>query len=54
MIEVCFESFVQGNAYTHIEPDDTSLNDIAVMPDTGLMFVANEAPKILSYYVPVS
>ena len=23
------------------------------MPDTGLLFIANEAPKILSYYVPV-
>ena len=24
------------------------------MPGSGLLFMANEAPKILSYYVPVS
>lgn len=49
MISVPF----QGKAYTHIEPEDTSLNDLCMMPGTGLLFMANEAPKILSYYVPV-
>lgn len=43
-----------GKPYTSIEPPDTSLNDISLIKDTGLFFVANEDQKILTYYIPVS
>jgi len=33
------------------EPD---FNDLCLIPNTGMFFVANEDKKILSYYVPVS
>ena len=52
MIYFCI--IIQGKAYTHIEPEETSLNDLCLMSGTGLLFMANEAPKILTYYVPVS
>ena len=52
MIYFCI--ILQGKAYTHIEPEETSLNDLCLMSGTGLLFMANEAPKILTYYVPVS
>lgn len=44
----------QGKAFTSIEPTETKLNDLCVVRDTGMLFLANEAPKILTYYIPVS
>ena len=46
--------FCQGKAYTSIEPEDTKLNNLQVFPNSGLLFMANEAPKIQVYYIPVS
>ena len=40
-----------GKAYTAIEPG-TNLNDLCLLPDSGLLFMANEAPKVLTYYIP--
>ncbi|CAG2114930.1 unnamed protein product [Medioppia subpectinata] len=40
-----------GEPYTAIQAD-SDFNDLCVVPNTGMMFVANEAPKILSYYMP--
>ncbi|CAG2168634.1 unnamed protein product, partial [Oppiella nova] len=40
-----------GEPYTAIQAD-SDFNDICIVPNTGMMFVANEAPKILSYYMP--
>lgn len=40
-----------GKAYTAIEPG-TELNDLCVIPGSGLLFMANEAPKVLTYYIP--
>lgn len=40
-----------GKAYTAIEPG-VNLNDLCMVPDTGLVFMANEAPKVLTYYMP--
>jgi ribosome biogenesis protein ENP2 len=41
-----------GKAFTSIEPTDTKLNDLCIVRDTGMLFLANEAPKILTYYIP--
>jgi ribosome biogenesis protein ENP2 len=43
----------QGKPFTAIEPG-TELNDFCAFPDSGLLFMANEAPKMLAYYIPVS
>lgn len=40
-----------GKAFTAIEPG-TSLNDLCLVPGSGLVFMANEAPKVLTYYLP--
>ena len=48
-----FVFLFQGKPYTSIEPG-TELNDVCIVPDTGLLFMANEAPKMLTYYIPVS
>ncbi|OWF53780.1 nucleolar protein 10-like [Mizuhopecten yessoensis] len=40
-----------GKAFTSIEPG-TNLNDLCLLPESGMLFMANEAPKILSYYIP--
>ncbi|XP_074650381.1 nucleolar protein 10-like [Tubulanus polymorphus] len=40
-----------GKAFTSIEPG-TDLNDLCVCDETGLFFMANEAPKMLAYFVP--
>ena len=50
---IIFILSLQGKAYTSIEPG-TDLNDMCVVPGSGLLFMANEAPKMLSYYIPVS
>lgn len=36
---------------TSVEPG-TDLNDLCIVPNSGLFFMATEAPKILSYFVP--
>ncbi|XP_041358765.1 nucleolar protein 10-like isoform X2 [Gigantopelta aegis] len=40
-----------GKAFTAIEPG-TDLNDLCQVPSSGLLFMANEAPKIMTYYIP--
>ncbi|WAR24779.1 NOL10-like protein, partial [Mya arenaria] len=40
-----------GKAYTAIEPG-VNLNDMCMVPGSGLVFMANEAQKVLSYYLP--
>ncbi|XP_067679479.1 nucleolar protein 10-like [Haliotis asinina] len=40
-----------GKPFTAIEPG-TDLNDFCQVPDSGLLFMANEAPKIYSFYIP--
>lgn len=40
-----------GKAFTAVEPG-TNLNDLCLVPGSGLMFMANEAPKVLTYYIP--
>lgn len=40
-----------GKPYTSIEPE-SDLNSLCMVPESGLIFIANEAPKILTYYVP--
>ncbi|CAG8504862.1 5590_t:CDS:10 [Paraglomus occultum] len=40
-----------GSAYTAIEPL-TDINDFCVIPESGLIFVANEGIQIGAYYVP--
>ena len=44
--------YFQGKAYTAIEPG-VDLNDLCQVPGSGLLFMANEAPKIMTYYIPV-
>lgn len=44
---------LQGKPFTSIEPG-VGLNDLCIVPDTGLLFMANEAPKMQTYYIPVS
>ncbi|KAK7504031.1 hypothetical protein BaRGS_00004763 [Batillaria attramentaria] len=40
-----------GKPYTSIEPGP-DLNNLCLVPESGLIFIANEAPKILTYYIP--
>uniref|UniRef100_A0A1I7ZKS1 NUC153 domain-containing protein n=1 Tax=Steinernema glaseri TaxID=37863 RepID=A0A1I7ZKS1_9BILA len=40
-----------GKPFTSIEPG-TTLSDFTRYPDSGLLFFANEAPKMLQYFVP--
>lgn len=37
--------------YTSIESEH-DLNDLCVIPNTGLLFLANEHPKMQTYYIP--
>src|SRR5579871_3215004 len=37
--------------FTSIEPN-TDINDFCVVPDSGLIFVANEGIQIGAYYIP--
>ena len=46
-------SLFQGKPFTSIEPG-TNLNNMCILPNSGLMFLAHEAPKMLTYYIPVS
>ncbi|KAK9764655.1 Small ribosomal subunit biogenesis [Basidiobolus ranarum] len=40
-----------GKHFTSIEPTQ-DINDVCVVPDSGLLFVANEGIQIHSYYIP--
>ncbi|XP_053394245.1 nucleolar protein 10-like [Mercenaria mercenaria] len=40
-----------GKAYTAIEPG-VNLNDLCMVPGSGLVFMANEGQKVLTYYLP--
>ncbi len=40
-----------GEPYTAIEPG-TGLNELCLLPGCGMMFIANEGPKILTYFMP--
>ncbi|XP_014297984.1 nucleolar protein 10 [Microplitis demolitor] len=40
-----------GKLYTSIE-SKSDFNDLCVVPDTGFLFIANEAPKIKTYFIP--
>lgn len=40
-----------GSPYTSIEPG-TKLNDLCLVPNSGLVLMATEAPKMLMYYIP--
>lgn len=42
---------IDGKTYTSIEPE-ASINDMTVYPNSGLILVACEAPKIATYYIP--
>jgi ribosome biogenesis protein ENP2 len=45
--------YFQGKPFTSIEPG-SGLNNLCLIPNSGMIFMANEAPKILVYYIPVS
>lgn len=40
-----------GKPFTSIEPP-TDINDLCLYPDSGLVFMATESPKMLVYYIP--
>ncbi|CAG8503801.1 11797_t:CDS:10, partial [Acaulospora morrowiae] len=40
-----------GSNFTSVEPS-TDINDLCVVPDSGLIFVANEGIQIGAYYIP--
>lgn len=40
-----------GKPFTSIEPS-TDINDLCLYPDSGLVFMATESPKMLVYFIP--
>jgi ribosome biogenesis protein ENP2 len=44
-------SVLDGTPYTSIEPP-LDINDVCLVPDTGLIFVANEGKPMHTYYIP--
>ncbi|XP_065843371.1 nucleolar protein 10-like [Oscarella lobularis] len=42
---------VDGSPVTSVEPP-ADVHEVCMYPNSGLMFVANEAPRIQSYYIP--
>lgn len=40
-----------GKPFTSVEPS-SDINDLCVYPDSGLVFMATESPKMLVYYIP--
>ncbi|CAH2246123.1 nucleolar 10 [Pelobates cultripes] len=40
-----------GKIFTSIEPE-ADVNDVCIYPDSGMLFTANEAPKMNVYYIP--
>lgn len=43
--------FFQGKLYTSIEAEN-DFNDLCIIPDTGMVLIANENTKIQTYYIP--
>ncbi|XP_018415062.1 PREDICTED: nucleolar protein 10 isoform X4 [Nanorana parkeri] len=41
----------QGKIFTSIEPE-ADVNDVCLYPNSGMLFTANEAPKMNVYYIP--
>nr|CAD7444433.1 unnamed protein product [Timema bartmani] len=41
-----------GKLFTSIEASETKFHSLCVVPNTGMMFIANENTKILTYYIP--
>ncbi|XP_007423660.1 nucleolar protein 10 [Python bivittatus] len=41
-----------GKIFTSIEPEH-NINDVSLYPNSGMLFTANEAPKMNIYYIPV-
>ncbi|KAH0621974.1 hypothetical protein JD844_023798 [Phrynosoma platyrhinos] len=41
-----------GKIFTSIEPEH-DINDVCLYPNSGMLFTANEAPKMNIYYIPV-
>ena len=53
MIFVVTTTNKKGKPFTSIEPG-SGLNNVCLVPNSGMLFMANESPKILVYYIPVS
>ena len=45
--------FVKGSPFTAVEPEH-QINDVCYLQETGMIFMACEDSKMLSYYIPVS
>ena len=43
----------QGKPFVTVEAEN-DFNDVCMVPNSGLMLMACEAPKLLSYFIPVS
>ncbi|XP_060089916.1 nucleolar protein 10 [Heteronotia binoei] len=41
-----------GKIFTSMEPEH-GINDVCIYPNSGMLFTANEAPKMNIYYIPV-
>ena len=41
-----------GKPYTSIESENAELNDICAYEGSGLIFMANEQPKMQVHYIP--
>ncbi|MCO5549232.1 hypothetical protein L7F22_002699 [Adiantum nelumboides] len=41
-----------GDAFTNVEPPAGSINDICVIRNSGLMFMALDSPQIPAYFIP--
>ncbi|CAG9853709.1 unnamed protein product [Phyllotreta striolata] len=48
---VQFYKYLQGKLFTSIE-SSVEYNNLCTVPNTGLLFLANENPKIQTYYIP--
>uniref|UniRef100_A0A673UU32 Nucleolar protein 10 n=1 Tax=Suricata suricatta TaxID=37032 RepID=A0A673UU32_SURSU len=42
----------QGKMFTSLEPEH-DINDVCLYPDSGMLLMANETPKMGIYYIPV-
>uniref|UniRef100_V9KAD6 Nucleolar protein 10-like protein n=1 Tax=Callorhinchus milii TaxID=7868 RepID=V9KAD6_CALMI len=40
-----------GKVFTSIEPED-EINNLCLYPDSGMFFLANESPKMTTFYIP--
>ncbi len=48
-VVVCGE---QGQSFTTVEPT-ASVNDLCLVEDSGVFFVANESERMFTYFIPV-